>query len=52
LAVHLEVSRECLCEWFRVHPEFSDILEQLKAADAGQLIQSGLVGYFNATIVD
>jgi hypothetical protein len=50
LAVHLMVSRECLYEWARVHPEFSDILEQLKAAQADQLIQNGLVGYFNATI--
>jgi hypothetical protein len=50
LAVHLEVSRECLYEWARVHPDFSDILEALKAAQADQLIQNGLVGHFNPTI--
>jgi hypothetical protein len=50
LAVHIEVARATLYEWASEHPEFSDILEQLKAAQADQLIQNGLVGHFNATI--
>lgn len=50
LAVELQVARSTLYEWADAHPEFSDILEQLKAAQADQLIQNGLIGYFNSTI--
>jgi hypothetical protein len=50
LAVHLGVSRDTLYEWEDKYPDFSDILEQLRAAQADQLIQNGLIGYFNSTI--
>jgi hypothetical protein len=44
LAVHLSVACSTLHEWADNHPEFSDILEQLLAAQGSQLIQNGLVG--------
>lgn len=50
LAVHLKVARDTLYDWASKYPEFSDILEQLKAAQATQLIQNGLVGNYNSTI--
>lgn len=55
LAVHLEVARQTLYDWAdpksdRYHPEFSDIFEQLKAAQASQLIQNGLANNYNPTI--
>lgn len=42
MAAELDVSRECVYEWARVHPEFSDALTRAKAKaqkwweDAGQ----------------
>jgi len=42
LAAELDVSRECIYEWARVHPEFSDSLTRMRAysqawwEDAGQ----------------
>jgi hypothetical protein len=50
LAVHLSVERSTLYLWADDHPEFSDILEQLLAAQGSQLIQNGLVGTYNPTI--
>jgi hypothetical protein len=55
LAVHLSVARQTLYDWGtedseRYHPEFSDILEQLMAAQASQLVQNGLVNNYNSTI--
>lgn len=50
LAVHLCVARSTLYEWSNTYPEFSDIFEQLKAAQASQLIQNGLAGSYNPTI--
>lgn len=55
LAVHLGKHRSTLYEWSNpngdfYHEEFSDILEQLKAAQASQLIQNGLIGHYNATL--
>lgn len=55
LAVHLGFWRKTLYDWAdpnseRFHPEFCDIFEQLKAAQASQLIQNGLKGEYNSTI--
>lgn len=50
LAVHLKVRRQTLYNWANEHDEFFDILEQLKAAQASQLLQNGLKGEYNATI--
>ena len=55
LAVHLCVARQTLYDWAnpnsdRYHEEFSYIFEQLKATQASQLIQNGLVNNYNPTI--
>lgn len=50
LAVYLEVSRDSLYEWAKVHKEFSYILENLRAEQADRLINSGLSGDYNPTI--
>jgi hypothetical protein len=55
LAVHLGVARQTLYDWGtaggpRYQLEFSDILEQLMAAQASQLVQNGLVNNYNPTI--
>jgi len=50
LAVHLIVARSTLYKWGDTYPKFSDILEQLKAAQASQLIQKGLKNEYNASI--
>src|SRR5882672_7876419 len=55
LAVHLCVARSTLYEWADpkgsfYHEEFSDIFEQLKAAQASMLIQNGLKNEYNSTI--
>lgn len=31
MAAQLDVSRECIYEWMRVHPEFSDAISRAKA---------------------
>lgn len=50
LARFLNVSRETMYEWGRVHPEFSDTLSALMDEQQEKLIQGGLGGDFNATI--
>ena len=50
LAVHLCVGRATIYRWAEEHDEFRDILEQLLAAQASQLIQNGLVNNYNSTI--
>lgn len=50
LAVELSVSRDTIYEWAKHHPEFSDILEQLKALQESMLIQNGLKNEYNSTI--
>jgi hypothetical protein len=54
MAAELDVSRECLYEWARVHPEFSDALDRARAhsqkwwEDAGQ---RGMLGPgFNGSV--
>lgn len=50
LAFALGVSRECVYEWGRVHPEFSDILSAISTAQEMLLLDGGLTGDFNSTI--
>jgi DNA-packaging protein gp3 len=55
LAVHLGVWRSTLYDWADpksdvYHKEFHDIFEQLRAAQASQLLQNGLVNNYNSTI--
>jgi DNA-packaging protein gp3 len=55
LAVRLGVARQTLYDWgtagserYQLH--FPDILEQLTAAQASQLVQNGLINNYNPTI--
>lgn len=50
LAHFLGVSRECLYEWARQYPRFSDTLRLLQAAQERETLNRGLVGDFNATL--
>ena len=50
LSVLLDVSRECLYEWKRTKPEFSDTLTKLNARQHQMLVAGGLDGTHNAAI--
>lgn len=50
MARALGVSRDTLYEWAKVHPTFSDIMEDLGAEQEDRLINSGLSGDYNPTI--
>lgn len=50
LAVHLEVSRDTMYEWEKVHPEFSYILNVLRGLQSRELINKGLSGDYNPII--
>jgi hypothetical protein len=51
LAVDLKVARSTIYEWAKDHPDFSDILERLLAEQERRLLENGLSGIYNATIV-
>lgn len=50
LARRLKVSRETVYAWKEEHPEFSDILDDLKVEQADRLLNRGLSGEYNPTI--
>lgn len=50
LALVLNVHRDTLYEWGSRHPDFSDILDNLKKKQANMLIQYGLTGEYNSII--
>jgi hypothetical protein len=50
LARHLKVARSTIYEWESKYPEFSDILEDIRAEQAQRLIEKGLSGDYNSTI--
>ena len=50
LAVYLDVTRETIYEWRKVHPEFSYIIGRLLATQAERLLSNGLSGDYNSTI--
>lgn len=50
LSLFLNVSRDTLYEWEKVHPEFSDIMEVVRATQAEALMQNGLRNLYQSTI--
>ena len=50
LALYLDVRRETLYEWAKVHDEFSNILETILKAQERKLIEEGLSGTYNSNI--
>ena len=50
LALYLDVNRDTLYEWSKVHSEFSDILRTLLTAQEMKLIDNGLSGKWNSNI--
>jgi hypothetical protein len=50
LAVHLEINKDTIYEWCEVHPEFSDVIDTLRAKQADRLLNNGLSGDYNPTI--
>ena len=53
IALKLGIHRDTLYEWAKVHPEFSDTIEKVKATQKDLLIQTGIFGgkEVNATII-
>lgn len=50
LAVHLGINRDTIYAWRKVHQEFSDVIDELLAKQAQELINNGLSGDYNPTI--
>lgn len=50
LASYIDVNRDTIYEWCKVHPVFSDIIEKLKEKQINSLINNGLQGTYNPTI--
>jgi len=50
LALELHIHRDTLYSWAKDSQEFSDILEELRQAQANKLLQKGIKGEYNSTI--
>ncbi len=51
LAIYLNIARSTIYEWKSKYSEFSDTIEQLLVKQADLLINNGLSGNYNSTIV-
>lgn len=50
LAYRLKISKETIYQWEQQHPEFSDVINDLRAKQAERLVNNGLSGDYNAYI--
>lgn len=50
LAIYLKIHRDTVYQWAKEHPEFSDIISELRSKQAESLINNGLSGAYNPTI--
>lgn len=50
LASFINVNRDTIYEWCKVHKEFSDNIENLRELQTQSLINNGLAGTYNPTI--
>lgn len=50
LCLKLDISKDTLYEWIKIHPEFSDDIDKVQKLQAERLIQNGLNGNYNPTI--
>lgn len=50
LGLCLGVTRKCLHDWARKHPDFSEVYDELIKTQEDLLLAGGLDGKFNATI--
>jgi hypothetical protein len=50
MALFLKINRDTLYEWCKIHDDFSDIIEDLRAEQANRLINMGLSGDYSSTI--
>ena len=50
LASYINVNRDTIYEWCKVHKEFSDTIEGLREKQIDSLINNGLSGDYNSTI--
>ena len=50
LSLVLNVNKDTLYEWAKVHPSFSDTLKSLNAVQEKRLINGSLMGDYNAAI--
>lgn len=49
-ALYLGVNKTTLYEWAKVHAEFSNALDEIKAEQQKRLLNQGLAGNYNSTI--
>jgi len=50
LAYEIKVNKDTIYEWCKVHPEFSDVIDDLRAKQAKYLINKGLSGDYSQVI--
>ncbi len=50
LAYDLGINKDTIYEWCKIHPEFSDVIDDLRSKQARELINKGLSGDYNPTI--
>lgn len=50
LAYKIKINKDTIYEWCKLHPKFSDVIDELRAKQANALINKGLSGQYNSTI--